>query len=187
MVIGGRGSSHDLSKFISQGATPITEADFLGTILNSNSTVSGPLPHVGKRPLEEPQGQTAAAATTSQPQKKARKSDPGLEAEKEEFQRLHWFLADRQAEVRLEGKTLTAFDCGGEVFKAQRGKTCVELLKKFNKFLEDCDGVSLVSSGSKSLKVTLADRIIIGTCTSHCGVKCFTPFRFPRCSGFCMT
>jgi len=43
--------------------------------------------------------------------------------------------------IRLKGKTLTVFDCGGPFFKAQRGKSLIELLLQFEKFLEKCDGL----------------------------------------------
>ena len=138
--MGGKGTTQNTKKFTEHGASLITEADFLGMILaQGNANKENAHLATGtanKRPLED------ASSGPSKPSKAARKSEASAPKEEEDMKWLHYFLMERQNEVRLEGKTLTAFDCGGQVYKAQRGKSCVELLRKFNKFLEDCKGVS---------------------------------------------
>lgn len=52
---------------------------------------------------------------------------------------IHYFI--HSGEVQLHGKTLTAYDCGGEVFQAQRGKSVPDLMKKFGAWMDEVDGV----------------------------------------------
>ncbi|KAH8118253.1 hypothetical protein DFH11DRAFT_1573234 [Phellopilus nigrolimitatus] len=136
VVIGGKGTNQNTKKLAEHGATLLSEGDFLGMVLaqgnvnKENASLSSSTSGY-KRDLEEP------AAGPSKPSK-VRKSDPKPQAEEEDMKWLHYFLAD--GEIQMKGKTLVAYDCGGQVYKAQRGKSAVELLRKFNKFLEDCKG-----------------------------------------------
>ncbi|KDQ14732.1 hypothetical protein BOTBODRAFT_65980 [Botryobasidium botryosum FD-172 SS1] len=131
VVVGAKGTRQDTKKLTEKGASLITEAEYLNMILSQGNT-NDPLSK--KRGLEDP------SAGPSKPAK-TRKSDQGSGAGSETALKLEWvtnFAHD--GEIRVEGKTLTAFDCGGQVYKAHRGKSIIELLKKFDKWLEDCDG-----------------------------------------------
>ncbi|KAL5526373.1 hypothetical protein ACEPAF_8096 [Sanghuangporus sanghuang] len=136
VVMGGRGTTQDTKIFTEHGATLITEADFLRIIL-SQSGPNKENAHLSAGHKRPPEGSSSGP---SKPSKVARKSESDLASEEEDMKWLHMFL--KSDEVRLRGKTLVAYDCGGEVFRAKRGKSAVDLLRKFNKFLEDCQGVS---------------------------------------------
>ena len=135
LVIGKKGTAQTLDKFKSQGAVVISEADFLDLILRPQP--STPAPQLGtKRSTEEPETQSPAKS------KKSKTAKGKAKEEEETMEHIKWFLANKQSEVRLTGRTLEAFDCGGSVRKIQRGKSYVGLLQKFNDWLASCNGVS---------------------------------------------
>lgn len=137
LVIGKKGTAQNLDKFKSQGAVVITEADFMDLILRPAPMTL--VPQLGtKRPTEP-----SRSSDKTSPAKKSKAKGKGKEKEKEEImENIVLFLADRQNEVRLKGRTLEAYDCGGMVRKIQRGKSYVGLLQTFDSWLASCDGVS---------------------------------------------
>lgn len=114
----------------------LTEKQFLDLILDSTgSDNQSTAPVTGqKRSAEE---------AALEPSKKARKSDPGPGAatSARKMEQVTAFLYNGY--IEMKGKSLIAYDCGGQVHKFQRGKGPIELLEKFEDWLESCDGVSV--------------------------------------------
>ena len=135
LVIGKNCTAQTLDKFKSQGAVVISEADFLDLILRPQP--STPAPQLGtKRSTEEPE-------TQPPPKIKKSKTAKGKKKEEEEtMEQMKRFLANKQSEVRLTGRTLEAFHHGGSVKKIQGGKSYVGMLQRFDDWLASCNGVS---------------------------------------------
>lgn len=137
VVIGAGGPRKDMNT----GDAPfLTERAFLNMILPEDES-----------PVNAGQKRTADEPLAGPSKKVARKSDPGpgqSDAEARAYQQITNFLYG--GEIRLEGKGLKAFDCGGQVYKAQRGKSAQDLLLKFGTWLDACDGVRPFSLFPKS-------------------------------------
>ncbi|KLO11427.1 hypothetical protein SCHPADRAFT_472056 [Schizopora paradoxa] len=129
IVIGAKGTRQDTKRYTEKGIVVLSEAEFLSMILAQ----VGHSVNAKKRDVEASQGEPVASSSSKS--RKVQKADESA------LPTLKWATDfARGNEIRIEGKTLTAFDCGGTVFKAQRGKSLIELLQKFDKFLEECDG-----------------------------------------------
>lgn len=116
-----------------KGVTALTEAEFLSLILSQAGQSASTASSGSKKRVNEGEDESS--------RRKVQKT--GDAAGESSLPTLKWVTDFAKGnEIRIEGKTLTAFDCGGQVFKAQRGKSIIELFKKFDKFLEDCNGVS---------------------------------------------
>ncbi|EPS99416.1 hypothetical protein FOMPIDRAFT_1024267 [Fomitopsis schrenkii] len=129
IVVGARSPPSTFESAKKMGKQVLTELQYVAMVLGESLNTT-PVPagvQAGrKRPAE-------AEAGPSKPSK-ARKSDPGYPAAPD-FPRVSAFLYG--GEIRLEKKMLKAYDCGGGVFKATRGKNPVDLLQKFEDWLPE--------------------------------------------------
>ncbi|TFY54508.1 hypothetical protein EVJ58_g8821 [Rhodofomes roseus] len=129
VVVGARSPPSTFESAKKMGKQVLTELQYIALVLGESvSSSQSPAQAGQKRPAE-------AEAGPSKPSK-ARKSDPGPgRPPAPDFPRIGNFLYD--GEIRLEKKMLKAYDCGGPVFKAMRGKNPVDLLQKFEDWLPD--------------------------------------------------
>ncbi|KAH9830476.1 uncharacterized protein C8Q71DRAFT_367662 [Rhodofomes roseus] len=129
VVVGARSPPSTFESAKKMGKQVLTELQYIALVLGESvSSSQSPAQAGQKRPAE-------AEAGPSKPSK-ARKSDPGPGLPPApDFPRIGNFLYD--GEIRLEKKMLMAYDCGGPVFKAMRGKNPVDLLQKFEDWLPD--------------------------------------------------
>ncbi|EPQ52481.1 hypothetical protein GLOTRDRAFT_111972 [Gloeophyllum trabeum ATCC 11539] len=130
IVLGAKGTLQHVP--LAKPSQKLTEREFLDMILaeDAQATMKG-----RKRPAQDENEPVRGAP--SKPAKKSRTSDAGPEAVIG-YKRVQDFICNGY--VELKGKTLKAYDCGGEVYKAQRGKSIQDLLSKFEAWLEECDG-----------------------------------------------
>jgi hypothetical protein len=131
VVVGARGTSEDTTALVKDGAKVISERDLMDMILGSVSAYKENMAAGKKRAADEP------IPGSSKPAKMSKTTPAEQTAAKYPY--VTNFLYD--GEIRLKGKTLEAYDCGGTVKKIQRTKGPEDMLEKFEKWLASCDGV----------------------------------------------